>query len=234
MRPRIASEPVESPMAGGLRLPARLLFRFGAPCRHSAARWARGGVPLGPEHRLPCLQSLETGKPGWADFRMAWNEKGLLFSVAMRGAKPSPPSRAIDIDDADGVSLWIDTRDVHDVHRATRYCHRFFFWWDQRDVGAFMATIHNSRGKPKVVDNALLRGLSVAESDRLRIDGFIPAAAMTGFDPVEYPRLGFNYSVRCRGLGEQTFSSGSPLPFRTDPSLWGTLDLLPPEPAKAK
>lgn len=229
MRPGNAIEPVQSPAAEDLKLPARLLFRFAAPCRYAPACWSREGINLAAEYRLPDLHSLEAGKPGFADFRMGWNERGLLFSVWMRFGQPLPPKPTRDPESSDGINLWIDTRDVHDVHRATRYCHRFFFRMNGRNVEASVAPIHNSRGRPKMIDDSLLRALLVAESDRYRIDGFVPAAALTGFDPAEHPRLGFNYSVRHRSWGEQTFSSASPLPFRTDPSLWGTLDLLPPD-----
>ena len=64
-----------------------------------------------------------------------------------------------------------------------------------------------------------------------RIDGYllfvqIPAAALTGFDPVEHPRLGFSYAVIDRELGWQTFSLGPEYPILEDPSLWGTLELV--------
>ena len=50
---------------------------------------------------------------------------------------------------------------------------------------------------------------------------------MTGFDPEDHPRLGFSYAVTDREMGWQTFSVGPELPFISDPSLWGTLELLP-------
>ena len=232
MRSETVFEAKRQSASDDLKLPARLLFRFSASCRYVARRWTRDGINLSAECRLPDLHALEAGKPGFADFRMGWNEQGLLFSVWMPMARPLPPSRTRADRDSDEISLWIDTRDVHDVHRATRYCHRFFIRIVGRYVQASMAPIQNSRGKPKEIDESLLRAMLVAESDRHRIDGFIPAAAMTGYDPVEHPRLGFNYEVRHWNWGEQTFSSASPLPFRTDPSLWGTLELAPPETTK--
>ena len=48
---------------------------------------------------------------------------------------------------------------------------------------------------------------------------------MTGFEPQEHPRLGFNYAIVDRELGLQTFSVGHPLPYDEDPSLWATLEL---------
>jgi hypothetical protein len=65
------------------------------------------------------------------------------------------------------------------------------------------------------------------------VDGYllrahIPARAITGFDPSEQPRLGFTYAVTDRELGWQTFTVGSEFPFPSDPTLWGSLELLPP------
>ncbi len=54
----------------------------------------------------------------------------------------------------------------------------------------------------------------------------IPAAALTGFDPDQYPRLGFSYAVTDRELGWQTFAVGAEFPFTSDPSLWGSLELV--------
>ncbi len=229
MRPEITIRSNESPSSDDLKLPARLLFRFAAACRYAPRRWSRDGIDLPPEYRLPDLHSLDAGKHGFADFRMGWNEHGLLFSVGMELGGSLSVRQPRSSENSEGIDLWIDTRDVHDVHRATRYCHHFFFSISARKVAASVAPIPNARGKPKEIDGALLCALLAFESDRLRIDGFIPAAAMTGYDPVEHPRLGFNYSVRRHAWGEQTFSNASPLPFRTDPSLWGTLELLPPE-----
>ena len=39
-------------------------------------------------------------------------------------------------------------------------------------------------------------------------------------------RLGFTYFVFDRELGQQYFSVGSEIPFASDPSLWGTLQLV--------
>ena len=57
------------------------------------------------------------------------------------------------------------------------------------------------------------------------LDAYIPAAALTGFDPDEHGQLGFMYAVLDRELGWQTFNLGPEFPILEDPSVWGTLDL---------
>ncbi len=59
-----------------------------------------------------------------------------------------------------------------------------------------------------------------------QLSAFIPAGALTGFQPEEHPRLGFTYFLFDREFGEQSFSLGSEFPFAADPSLWGTLELV--------
>ncbi len=54
----------------------------------------------------------------------------------------------------------------------------------------------------------------------------MPAAALTGFQPDDHPRLGFTYWLFDREQGEQTFAASSEFPFAVDPSLWGTLELV--------
>jgi hypothetical protein len=59
-----------------------------------------------------------------------------------------------------------------------------------------------------------------------RIEAFLSAAALAGFDPEEHPRLGIFYAVRDSELGEQTLSVGHEFPFAEDPSLWEVLELV--------
>jgi hypothetical protein len=49
---------------------------------------------------------------------------------------------------------------------------------------------------------------------------------LTGFDPVENPRIGFTYAVIDRELGDQTFNCAAEFPYQEDPSLWATLELV--------
>jgi hypothetical protein len=67
---------------------------------------------------------------------------------------------------------------------------------------------------------------SQKRSDGYTLAAYIPAAALTGYKPADQPRLGFTYALFDRERGEQTFSIGSEFPFGSDPSLWGTLELV--------
>jgi hypothetical protein len=210
-------------------LPPRFLFRFSVPCLHAETLWTDEGAGLDARYRLVGLSELESGLP-LADVRAAWNDQGLVFSILVQGKKQAPWCRINRIDDSDSVHLWIDTRDVHNVHRATRFCHRFValpFGSGARADEPFVQwmPIHRCRENPNAVGEGVLQARSERVGEGYRLDLLISAGALTGFDPAEHPRLGFNYAVIDRELGEQTFAAGSPMPYREDPSLWATLEL---------
>lgn len=232
-------------------LPTRFLFRFAAPCRRREPLWTPDGPPLDESYRLPSLAQLE-GRPVWAEFRAAWSEAGLVVAAMVESKKAeSAPVPLLRNDD--GLHLWIDTRDVHDIHRAGRFCHRFRFSLSKAEVGPRKAEtktkrkspasrptslapyclatgewlpIERSKEQPRPVGAELLGGRCQWREDGYLVEAFIPAEALTGFDPAEHPRLGFACAMIDRQLGEQTFGVGSPMPYREDPSLWATLELV--------
>lgn len=211
-------------------LPERFLFRFAVPCRYRRPLWTPKGAALGEEYRLPGLAELE-GRAGEADVRAAWSEEGLAITVHVAGKRQAPWCRANRPEDSDGVQVWIDTRDVHNVHRAGRFCHRFVFLpggLGKRldEPTALGLPIHRARQQPRPVPPGALSVASQARVDGYVLDALVGAAALTGFDPAEHPRLGFTYAVLDRELGEQTFGVGSPMPYQEDPSLWATLELV--------
>ncbi len=210
-------------------LPQRFLFRFAAPCRYRAKLWTGKGAALDASFRLPGLAELE-GRAQFADVRAAWNRDGLAFVVVVEPKRLKPWCRREQPDDSDGLHLWIDTRDVHNVHRATRFCHRLYFMpagggVKHHQPTAGLLTIHRTQAKPRAVAPEQLQVIASVKANGYRVDAFIPGDALTGFDPDEHPRLGFQYAVKDRELGTQTFAAGGSLPYDEDPSLWATLEL---------
>jgi len=212
-------------------IPARLLFRFSASCRRCDPLWSAEGAGLDESHRLPSFAEVE-GKPTWADVRAGYSGEGLAVVLEVRGKAQQAWCRPNRVEDSDGIQLLIDTRDVHNVHRAGRFCHRFIFLPGgaggrmEKPLAAWLP-INRAREHPRPVREGALKAVSRKFPDGYRLDCFIPAEALTGFDPAEHPRLGFTYSVIDRERGEQTFTVGTPMPHLEDPSLWGTLELTP-------
>jgi hypothetical protein len=206
------------------------LFRFSVPCRRSDALWTPKGISLDERHVLPSFGELED-RPLFADVRAAWHDSGLVFAVRVSGKKQNVWCRVSRVEDSDALHVWIDTRDTHTIHRASRFCHRFAFLpfgtgADNSQPAAKLLTINRARENPKPIDERLLKVLSEKRIDGYILQAHIPAAALTGFDPAEHARLGFTYAVTDRELGCQSFTVGPEFPFEEDPSLWGTLELV--------
>jgi hypothetical protein len=208
----------------------RLLFRVAVPLLHRDSKWTAKGVTLDEDYGLLPLASLD-GQPVVADVRAAWSDAGLALTVRVEGKRQAPWCRAARVEDSDGIQVWIDTRDTHNIHRASRFCHRF----------AFMPTGGGSRRDMPVARQIAIprakEDMQLAPEDALnvrsekRIDGYllqamIAAEALTGFDPAEHPHLGFNYAIMDRELGLQTWTASEEYPYDSDPSLWGTLELV--------
>ncbi len=217
-------------------LPPRFLFRFAAPCRYAPeatveplATWQAKGFGLGEEFRLPNLDELE-GRRATADVRAAWSEAGLAFAVRTSGKRQPPRCDSERPWESDGFQFWIDTRDTHNVHRATRFCHQFLCLPTgagrrRQDPLIEQFFIHRAKEHARRANPGEIRVRSEQRVDGYLLEAFISTIALTGFDPQEHPRLGFTYAVADYELGEQTFSCPPGLPFRDDPSLWGTLEL---------
>jgi hypothetical protein len=216
-------------------LPQAFWFRLAVPCtRIDDLPRAQGTRLLGlpPTCRLPEMSRLD-GKEPWADVRVAWNPAGLAVEVNAEGglAALDAPEQP---DGLYGVRVWVDTRDTRDVSRATRFCHRF----DARltrgkgrgglDVVVEPRTIARAvADAPQCRPDAL-----TARAERLknawRVELFLPAAALNGFDSETNRRLGFVYQVTDPERDDQFLGIGREFPIGENPSLWATLELLEP------
>lgn len=211
-------------------LPARFLFRVSVPCLRRDPLWTATGAGLGDEHRLPNLAALEGERP-YAEVRAAWSDEGLALTVLVQGKRQPPWCRESRPDDSDGLRVWIDTRDTHNIHRASRFCHAFIFMPAGTGRGldepvAEQLLINRARENAKPVRPGVLQARREKRSDGYCLEALVPAAALTGFDPAEHPKLGFTYAIVDRELGEQTFNCPLDFPYREDPSLWATLELV--------
>ena len=169
--------------------------------------------------------------PQFADVRLGWNETGLGVTVVVKGKDNFPIGDADRPRQSDGVTLWVDTRGDRTGHRASRTCHQFHFLaaggGPNKDEPAFVQTkIHRA-----LQDAPLSTSVDVPfRFERLkggyRIEAFLIANVLTGFDSEQYPRLGVFYAVRDFEKGEQTPGADSDFPFAEDPSLWASMELV--------
>ena len=207
-----------------------LLYRFRFSCEYTLAN-----ATLSEAYRLPNVGRLEdsemqSGLP--LDFRIGWNETGLLFSMIVSDKRQSLWCRSTQPDESDGIQICLDTRDIKDIHRASRFCHRLLFMpigsgHDQQQPLAVWLPIHRAKEHPNPIDLSQIKMRSKLAPKGYRLDVFLPGKILTGFDPVEYPHLGFHFVAIDREYGNSYFLAAPPLPHDQDPSLWGTLTMMP-------
>jgi hypothetical protein len=213
-------------------VPPSFLVRISYPCRY------RKEMPREDDDLLdlPDTYHLEhfgpmDGRPSFADVRLAWNELGLGVQVEVRG-KDQPPQGDVNRARAsDGVTLWLDTRDARTSHRASRYCHQFHLLptggGPEHDEPAFaQSAIHRALQDAPLCSPGAVPFRGQAKKGGYRVEAFLPATVLNGFDPEQNPRLGFFVAVRDAEHGDHLLSGGPEFPYWEDPSLWSVLELV--------
>lgn len=225
-------------------IPKQFYFRFEFPCRHVGKISSVGKTPLDlpKDCRLPFPGGMDR-LAEFADVRIAWNEQGLAVSWTVPGKKETLHGEENRATGCDGLSLWLDTRDARSIHRASRYCQRFVFMAHDGGAkpapGVIRKPIHRAQEDAPAVDLSKISfalfsinedgdAALAANPTRVksyRMDVFLPAETLIGFDPETNSRLGFCYRVRDREKGDQFLAAGPEFPYWEDPSLWSVLAL---------
>jgi len=215
-------------MAGDL--PARAFFRYsmGIPAKPRGLRMTGDPRKWPAESRLPRLCELEN-REAFGDVYAMWDKEGLYIGVFV-GAKTRVTGNRRNPLAGDVLILWIDTRDVHNIHRASRFCHEFIAIprGGPKDAStAWQYGIRRAREQAPICPESQLKTARKITKTSYGLTLAIPASALNGYDPAEFPRLGFTYVIVDHEHRDQIWSSPPSMPFDTDPSLWGTLELLP-------
>jgi hypothetical protein len=192
--------------------------------------------PKGPLLDLPASCALPDfgaldDRSTWSEVKVAWNPAGLAVAVEVKDkpgeirVDPSYPELK------DGADLWIDTRDTRDVHRATRFCHRFSAQIvpasnrSSLEVTVRQKTIHRALADAPTARADLIEAIALKTRTGWRTELFFRGDALNGFDPETNRRLGFYVVVTDPLRGDQFLGVGREFPFAEDPSLWATLEL---------
>lgn len=214
-------------------VPNRFLVRLLYPCpyiKDMPVEDEDSLIELPESARLDPFADMD-GAPNFADVRLGWNETGLGFSVVVKGKDNYPIGDVARPRQSDGITFWIDTRGDRTGHRATRTCHQFHFLaagggTDKSEPAFVQSKIHRALQDAPLASDSDVPFRFERLKGGYRIEGFLGASVLSGFDPEQYPRLGVFYSVKDFELGEQTPGADSDFPFAEDPSLWASLDLV--------
>lgn len=215
-------------------IPGRFLFRVAFPCLYLPDAMKKQS--LAEKFAFPDFTALEPPPAGVPkvlplEVRGAWCENGLAFQFTIRGKRQPVWCREHQPQMSDRVELWLDTRDVRNVHRATKFCHRFVLMpggGGRNGEEPVMVPMPINRAKEQ--PNEIPRG-SVSLATKKLDNGYtvlvrLDAKSLTGFYPDEYPRLGVAWAMYDREVGDVTLTAGQPFSFQDDPSLWYTLELV--------
>lgn len=224
-------------------LPEHFLFRLEFAAKKLAAM-PKKLMPetLGPAWSVPFFEHFrpsfgnrsksndEAESAAAFDFRFGWHERGVALTVALSGKSRRPYCDPTKLETSDSFRLILDTRDVRDVHRATRYCHRFLFLPDDAKAGvgapqAFWLPIHRAKASPNPVDVARIALAAEIKADGWTLSAFLPADLLTGYDPLEHTRIGLWFSLFDNELGWFNLQHPNTFPVEEDPSLWSAVDL---------
>ena len=216
-------------------LAPRFLFRFAVPVRRRTPLWKESGIELDESYRLMNLAELDSNtldrENSFADVRMAWGIEGLLINVKVEGKQQPLWCRDGRLEDSDGLQVWVDTRATLNIHRASRFCHRYIFLpagggGDSTKPIADQLLINRARENAAPVRPRQLQVAAKITKGGYWLAAFMPADALGGFDPHQHRQLGFTYAVYDRELGLQTFATGPAFPYAEDPTCWAALDLV--------
>lgn len=215
-------------MSTPISIPRNLLFR----CKFSCPRLGKepkGFEQLDPSGELPMLGLFE-GQLPYARVRCGWMDDAFFLGAAVREKTQSLWVRANQPLESDGLQFWLDTRDTHNVHRATRYCH-WFVASPNPAGGCDSATCGMLRINRAKEDAPTINRGKVVATAKVVTGGYdlllkVPSSLLNGWSPADQRLLGFSVAVVDRELGWNTLGVGTDLPLAEDPSLWSTLELV--------
>lgn len=198
-------------------------FSIGCDCKKIVNR----NSALSPfVHRLPDTSDL-CQEYLFAEVAMGWHPEGLAFCIDVDQAYRQ--SVYPNIQKGDSVELMIDTRDLKSAGFNTRFCHHFFFLPKIVDDHLCGEITHfRTEDQHPLCDPQELDCQTKFSARSYKMNIFIPANCIYGFEPNQFDRLGFTYRINRFGGAPQHFSVTSQ-DFQVDqqPSLWASVKLAP-------
>jgi len=210
------------------QIPKNLPFRYRIACKKVSGKLTVG-KSLNESYRVPDLGSLDE-QSCFGDVRIGWSEAGLLIQVVVADKKKSLWCRETAILESDGLQVWIDTRDTHNIHRASKFCHWFVVLPTGGDGKknasiSTMLKINRSREDSPTMNRFPVEVKSSTSKTGYKLSCLIPDKAMHGWNTDEQRNIGFNFALVDSEFGWQTLAIGPEMPMSEDPSLWQTLSL---------
>jgi hypothetical protein len=210
-------------------VPSAFAFKFSMPVVRLESIPKKSGKLLGLSDKHQLIwpgEELEEG--GNVQVKAAWNAMGVGFEFEVTG-KQNPTLYYLNkAAHSDGIQIWIDTRNTQTIHRANRFCHHFIAIPNRgKKSNSFVEQHEVSRAieDAPVTDSKSLRSNCETLKDGYRLEVWLDANQLNGFDPEISPRLGFFACLFDAEVGNQSFTVGDAFPFSSDPSVWQSIEL---------
>lgn len=211
--------------------PSRLLFRPVVTCPR-LRRKVRIDGDLSDWEGIPALRSLGEleEEPVFSQVFVAWDESGLYIAERRHKGGHRVVVSRVHPETGDALCIWIDTRASQNAHQATRFCHHFIMLPRGAQLLytraiAWQADIPCARNRPPLCRPEDIRVASVVDDEGYTLEALLPARILCGVDLRPGSRLGFHYAAHDVSRGSQLWAAPPGLPYKTDPSLWGVLEL---------
>lgn len=207
-----------------------LLFRYRINCERFVGQ-DKSASELPVACRLPVFSELDRNHDQpFAELRLAWSPDGLYFWLNVKDKKQALWCRNTQLLESDGLQVWLDTRDTHNIHRASKFCHWIVMLPaggrnEGKDPIASMLNINRAKEHSPTVNQMPIDISSSIQTGGYSLSAFVPGGTINGWNPEEHRLIGFHFVVCDRELGSQSLSVGLEYPVAEDPSLWSTLVL---------
>ena len=186
---------------------------------------AQGEVaPLKKPYLLQDMSDILNENP-FADVAMAWNAKGLLFTVKVHQAFKE--SFFPNIKRGDSIELFIDTRNLKSAGSVTRFCHHFVFFPKETDecVASEITRMRADDSRPLADPQDLYVSTDFTKRS-YTTEITISRDALYGYDPDQFKQLGLTYRINRAGGYPQHFAlSSHEYALEKHPALWATGDI---------
>lgn len=162
----------------------------------------------------------------FAFLSLSWNEEGLRGKVFVE--KVLEKSFFPDYAKGDSVEIFLDTRDHKKSGFATRFCHHFVFLAEEvNGVQSEEVTRFRQEDSHPLCNSSELEVSCLVEKKSYELSFFIKESALQGYDPLQFPRIGFAYKInRFKGKPQHFPVSSSYFDLLEHPGLWASITLI--------
>lgn len=210
----------------------RLLIQVEHLCPKVSSQGAKPFPQLGEKGAIQNHADL-AGLKNFAQIRLGWDAHGIHLKAQVQGKKSDPRGEMANPMASDGLTIWIDTRESRQSHRATTFCHQLHFLAagggpDKQDPVFIQGEIHRALENAPAIKQADVPYRCRWLKGGYEIEAFLSANALHGYDPEANRELGFFYRFFDLELGEQTLIPGVKSVLFEDPTVWEILRLVEP------